>query len=243
MDNKNSFTFAGLFGEITIVIVLVLTILTTLNYFKIIPLSSTFPFLSFLPQQQKIQFKTPISISSPPATLNRSITSRLLISPLENKIFNNKTINNQYIGVNKSAIKPTNSLRIDVEMSVSLLDNDATGSSGLIFKNNFPYEKQEYRHVRMFYYAKAKNWLLEFRSQGKSNYFLIAKAPTNGVNFIKFALLIDKKGKNITAIVPGVSSRTFKLADSLYANSRQMNMFAQVAPHSQLNIYSLSYQY
>jgi hypothetical protein len=248
MDNNQgkSSPLGSVITEIIIAAVLVILILGTLNYFSILPLSQSFPFLSFLPQQSGItqlqKTEQSVSSSSGSGTISILPNLRAVVQAVEPQKITNSSASASYKFLPKSGIKISGPLRIDMEVGAVTNSVKASDSDGLMFNNGLKYENKDFRLLRVFYYPKDKNWAIETRANNKSQYSFLAKAP-KGTNFLKITLLISSDGKSITVLTPGAKSKTIPFSDSLYAAGKQMNIATQVAPNSELDIYSLYYQY
>ncbi len=243
MDKAQKTALTSLLVEVGIAAVLVLLILLTLNYFNILPLSSTFSFLSFLPQQTQSGVN---NLSQLSGTSGPGINTRSVIFPSSPQKIANGSDKVLFTLVKNSFVKPTGTLRIDAELVDSrgvLGKGTATEASGLTFKNNLKFQDSNYRHLRIFYLPKGQNWLLESRENNASKFAILKHLIPTSLNFIKATLFIDAEGKAVTVLVDGRKSKTIQLQSSLYAGGNQMNIMAQVAPQSELDMYGLYYQY
>ncbi len=246
-DKKGS-GLSSVITEVAIAAVLVALILGTLNYFAILPLSNTFSFLSFLPQQ---------SIGVKPQTRgnqgqqattgqNQGRTSqvRQLIVPSDVKTFSNPTSEYKYNSIKDNGIKVTGPVRINVEMGVDLAPSaqKASDSSGLIFGNGLAKSKKDFRFLRIFYWPPSKNWSLQYQYGEKPEFFNLLSMPTGEI-YARFSILISGNGRQVTVTLPTLEQKTFNLPDSLYTATNQMGSSIQVAPGQTVTVSSLNYQY
>jgi hypothetical protein len=231
--------------EIVVVSVLVTLILSTANYFRVVPLSEFFPLFSFLPTQAQVtDLTTGRGVSNDPQISSgaSSIRVRQIIGASDPLVIKNSSKEAVFSDIEKSHIEPDGQLRVDMELSIAF---DASGSdtvSGLYFKNNFPHDSPLRKDLRVFYSYKDNNWVLEFRSDGKSSFFTLTKDSGKDKS-IRVSLIISADGRNITALVPDTRGSIFQLKDSIYSNGNQMSMLLHVPPHSSLTVFSAYYQY
>ncbi len=247
MDNnsKKASSLGSTLVEVGVAGVLIILILSTLNYFGILPLSSNFKFLSFLPTQTKSSslFLSPNSgVGKRGNNALSNVVTRVLVRPIEPKKLVNGTDNFLFAPIASSSVKIKDNIRIDMELT-NVQGSSATQGSSLVFRNSFKYQDSKYRHLRVFYYPKNKVWILEARSKNKSQFFTLKKENAKGPNFAKVGLIVNPSGKSVTLLVAGKRNKTIVLADSLYDSGKVMNSSVQIAPHSELDIYGLYYQY
>lgn len=224
-----------IFGEGIIVVFLIILIVLTFNYFKVINISSTFSILSFLPRQQsKINDNGQSSVEK---NLSKVPTVVSLVDPKNKLTINNESDKFRFSNIPGSVIVVKGQFEIGGILSVK--NND--GGSGISFKNNILYEKPDYRGLLLYYSKSNASWILEFRSNNQSKPYLIKK--NNGVEPEAFTILISKDGKDIEVKTSASESILIKLSTSLYDTTNKMSMIAQVAPKSELTISGLFYQY
>ncbi len=222
-----------------VVVLLSVLILATLNYFNILPISQNLRFLSFLPQQTRIQVTNKPSALLPNGT---SGTIRTLVRPVTPLLISNDKNEYLYVPIQNSEIEVNGQIRIDAE----LMDNSTSDSStsGIIFRNGIKPDDAGYQHLRVFYNPKDQNWLLEHKDNNKAQYYGISpKNDDPQFNFRRISLILSEDGKTITLLISGVPGKTITLLNSMFLPSNKMNMMAGVAPGSELNIYGLYYQY
>jgi len=233
MDGNKKTAVQGLIIEAGIAGFLVILILITLNYFNILPISDSFSFLSFLPRQGAAG----VQVQNGSGT-----RMKLVVRPVNPLLSANGTKNTLFTPIASSSVNVTRQFRIETEVS----DNGGKASTlggGLTIKNTKKFSDNDYRHLRIFYYPKNKNWLLEARSKNKSQFFFLTRAPLKGANFEKITLIVNSKGDGVTVLVPGIPERTFKLNDSLYDAGSQLNALISTPSKSEFDLYSLSYEY
>ena len=238
MENKKGSFLGATIAEILVLVILVILIVSTLNYFGIIRLSQSLPFLSFLPQQTQVSNQLQKRDSNVNAMQNGKTIVRSIVKADGPQVLENTGSSTLYKFIATSSAKFTRETRIDLELSV----NNMSSPSGIFFNNGLEYGDKNYKALRVFRADSNKNWLLEYRSQNKSTYTILAKAASRN-EFKKFALLISQNGKTVTILSPGLQQKVLNLSDTFYDADRQMRAHAQVAPQSTLTIYSLSYQY
>ncbi len=218
----------GIVIEVIVGIILIIFIAIALNYFNVVNL----PFLSSLPTRSENSSGANSANSLDEA---RSTIAPVIVpsSPFTSQ---NTTGKSQYKVLPNGGIKVTGELTLDTEIKANTTNND---SSGIMFTNSFKYEDSNFRMIRLFN-DKSNNWSLEFRSKGKSEYFFIKKGITN---VDKFFVKISKDGRSVQVFSTGDVNQVFKLSSSLYDTSEQMFSTIQVAPNSQIDIFSLYYEY
>lgn len=238
-EKKKSFLSAVLL-EVSIIAVLVIGILVTLNYFRIIPLSATFPYFSFLPAQNAIQLNTS-NPSQPSSVSEQSGTAESVLLASQKKIDNPGT-KYLYASLNRSKISVAGTITLKGNFGISV--EESTNISGIIFSNGLDYIDDDYKNLSLFYFPKGKNWTLEYRAKGKSEYFPLigGRQKDNGITF---SMSVDNEGKTLSISLSDLVDnkvKTIHLPSSLYENGREMTIFSQVAPGSELNIYGLRYE-
>ncbi len=248
MDNKpKNSTLSAFFLEVGIAAVLVILILGTLNYFGIIPLSKSFPFLSFLPSQSQGQNylgQFGLAPNQPnskvlPNLNGKTIRTRGIVIPTSPKTFVNNGSTILYSPIASGGAKFTRQARVDVELTV----NNGASGSGILFTNGKKFADKDYKAFRIFHNGEKNNWQAEYRSQNKSTYTMLVKSTSKGNEFRKIAFIISANGKVFTIFVSGVPSKIIQLSDSFYGAGQQIFASVQVAPKSELEINSLYYQY
>lgn len=232
-----SFLRAG-FAEIIIIIFLISAILGTLNYFSILPLSNTFPFLSFLPRQSQQKTLNKITkVTQKP----QQETVRYLITSDDPKSFTNSTNSYQYNLIPGNAIKVPKEITINVEIDIKDKASKNASTSALMFDNGSYNSKDNYKFLRLFYNQNGKNWALQYH-YNNNKFFNLLNQPLGKVHG-RFSINISSDGKNLSILLPTGERKSIQLPDSLYSASSQMRTHVQVAPGSEVTISSLSYQY
>lgn len=240
-DNKSA-AIKGMLIEISVAGMLVILILGTLNYFNILPLSQTFPFLSVLPSQQKAQVSNNPSIiqrqssNSPQSATVPAI--KVLVESTSPKKFSNsasqtsiKYLEDSYVLANYNR-----SLGIDIDMTIS---GSSSSSSGIslgenIYSNSLP-------RISLYYFSQANSWLLSEDNAGEKKYTTLAKVEKDSIINGKFTLLISRDGKTIKVQPPAGNNITINLSRSLYGSKRSLTITTLVAPNSSLNLNYLRY--
>ncbi len=247
-DKKGKSLLAAGLVEITIVTVLIVAILGTLNYFAVLPLSDTFPFLSFLPQQSTQVNPQKRDNQFPQAKIGQnqdqsSNVRRLIVSP-DVKTVTNSTIDYKYDSIKDSFIKVTGPVRINIELGFDLTPDaqTASGSGSFMFGSGLGGSKKDLRILSLFYWPPGKTWALQYLYGEKSEFYNLISMPTGKI-YGRFSLLISGDGKQVTVILPTFEQKAFNLPDSLYTATNQMNSTIQVAPGQTITVSDLNYQY
>lgn len=232
--------------EIVSIIFLVVAILFTLNYFNIIPLSNTFSFLSFLPQQGQVRLPSSSSkrLSTVSPSPKKTPTIQYLVTPNDPKKFTNNSSEYHANPIPNSEVKVLGSMRIEIEMAIEMSEQvrKSSDSSALLFHNGLSNSKKDYRFLRLFYWPRAKSWMLHFQYAGKSEYLSLLPVPFGKV-YGKFVLNISSDGRQVDIFLPTGEQKTLRLPTSLYATTNKMQSTIQVAPQSRVEVSSFSYQY
>lgn len=236
MENGKKGSVNSLIVEFLVAVALIIGIIFTLNYFNVVPLSNEFSFLSFLPHQA---ITNPITEPSQ-TTINQEMGTSVVgvvrsIQPLTADNSGNGSYLYQLIP--GGSLTLSKSTRIDVELSTTV----SSGSGGIIFANKNKYTDLAYKAIHVFLNQPKNNWLLEYRSQSKSNYLFLVKG--GGDNFKKFTLIIPSDGKSITVLSPAFEAKTLKLQDPVFSGENKLDALIEVAPKSKTVIYSLYYQH
>ena len=246
-EDKKGSGLSSVITEVAIAAVLVVLILGTLNYFAILPLSKTFPFLSFLPAQStQGEPKTGNQGQQTRTNQNQGRASqvRQLIVPSDVKTFANSTSEYKYNPIKDGGIKVAGPVRINVEIGIDLVPSDqkASDSSGLIFGNGLAKSQKDFRFLRLFLWPPGKGWGLEYHYAGKSEFYSLLSMPTGEI-YGRFSILISGNGKQVTVTTPTFEQKTFNLPESLYTTTNQMDSSIQVAPGQTVTVSLLNYQY
>lgn len=251
MENKKSSGILEFFkvsvAEIIFVLLLVVLVLTTLNYFKIISLSKTFPFLSFLPSITSENLKQDRT-TKPTSSINRNSNIKTIITPNAPKTVNNTASEYLYITLPDGAVKVAGGIRIDVELYIEMGEatKSSSDSSAFLFTNGLARSRGDFRFLRLFFWPPAKEWTVLYHHEGTNQYskpiLIVSKEPADKA-YGKFSLIISRDGKSVTTISPTGEQKILQLDDSLYTTTNQMFSAVQVAPNSKITIISLSYQH
>lgn len=228
------------FWEVAVIAVLVFLILATLNYFRILPLSDTLPFLSFLPQQSASQ-RTAKPFAITQTQQKRPPFVQQVIAPSDPKIFTNDTKVNKTFPIKGSGTRVINGLQIDVEMTLKQ-DKKSTAAAGFMFDNGLKFDDKNLRRLFLFYWPKSNAWVLSYQ-YGNQKEFTGNLVRIRGAIYGKFSLKISKDGRNVVIVLPNGEERTLALKEPLYGVKNTMSARVSVPPNSGLTISSLSYQY
>lgn len=254
MDNAQRTSASFLktsFLEALIIILLVTITLITLNYFNIVPLSSSFSILSFLPrtgvptttpstisQIQNIQLKTNNTIQSAPST-NNNLELKQVVPAVQPKVSTNSGTASKYDYIKNSEVQPTGELRIDVELSVKgRTPEDEKDQSGFLLSNGGR-EKIDLRFIELIYMKGG--WSLAYHHAEKADHTYLAPLSTT-TGYGRFVMLIPADGKNVTVYLPDRQKKTIQLADSLYTSGNKMSSLLHIAPGAEVQLHTLNYQ-
>ncbi|HVZ66870.1 MAG TPA: hypothetical protein VG917_01280 [Patescibacteria group bacterium] len=222
--------------EVIIGVVLIVLIFISLNYFRIISLSSVTHKLSFLPIQSSTS-----SVNSKNNSNQSPLQSQTIKAVVESNspnTFKNEGKEMQYDHVASSSALLSKDFSINLELSV----NNNANSSGVIFNNGVKYSDNAYRGIRIFRNKGQDNWMLEYVANGKSALSFLSKSVEN-TEFKYFVIRVSNNGQDLVVMSPDSPAREIKLMTPIYNNgSMRINASVQVAPSSKLTIYSLYYQ-
>lgn len=245
-DKKGNSLLAAGVAEIVIVAVLIIAILGTLNYFAILPLSRTFPFLSFLPRQST-QVKPQTQDNQGQETRTNQNQGQLanvrqVIIPSDIKTFTNST--GEYNPIKDGYIKIEGPIRINVQMGIDIgpSSQEASDGSGLVFGNGLANSIKDLRSVSILYSPQYESWILHYYYGEKQEFFYLLSMPTSEV-YGGFSLLISGNGRQATVTLPNFDQKTFNLPDSLYTTTNLMHTSIKVATGQTVTVSSLNYQY
>lgn len=208
-------------------------VLTFLNYFNIIPLSSALPFLSFLPnkvsQENQKHLRTPSQKTS-----NSKVFE--LASARNNIVFKNTTGKWSVKPIEGSFIQPNNQLlKIDTSLSIT---SNSSESSGIIFLTKTGDQKAA--RARITYDRIKEEWVLGYQNaESKINKTLL-KSPKSQKNTHEFSFYITPDGKTIAAKNPDNYTVKIDLPESFYSQN-QIFTVVLTAPDSEVAFSKLVY--
>ena len=235
--------------ELFLVLLFSIIILTTFNYFNLIPLSSVFPALSFLPQLQSNQNFSLNQSKNDISFFNNNLKnlSGCEIYPAVDttlsqiiKCSNPQTIINtstkyKYQLIQNTDISSEGNLQISFALKINyqkLNYND----TGLVFGG----DAKENRIV-ISYQPASESWGISFLYGNKYSGFKSIYIPYQKETRANFSLIISKDGKNLGILLPNGLMQLFQLEGSLYNRDGNIPTVASVAPGAQLTIDSLNY--
>lgn len=237
--------------ELFLVALFSILILTTFNYFNLIPLSSVFPALSILPQQQQSSGNTYINNSSQDdiTFFNSNISSLSACNPIpNNNIILNPIINcksptkiintgknTMYTGIPNTNITGNTDIQINFALKITI--GKGYQPDGLMFGGD-PTENRMY----ISYDNGSNSWGIQFL-YGKTvtQFQPFYSVSSSSVQRVYFSALISKNGKQITILSPNGLIQAYSLKGSLYAKDGTIPVTAVVNPNSEVDIYSLNY--
>ncbi len=239
--------------ELTLIALFSILILTTFNYFNLIPLSSVIPALSFLPQQQNVQ-NAAINTSSQDDLIyfsnnfqnlaacnsnsnDKNIILNQLIKCANPQKFINTDKEVSYVFVpNSDQIVPGNK---GVQVNFALkADSNGKNDLGLMFGGD-PSENRFY----ISYYPSFNAWGIQFLFASKITDFVPFYTPSN--NSISqrafFSIKLSSDGKTLTVLFPNGDIESFNYNKSFYTKTGNLPITGLVPKNSELDVYSLNY--
>lgn len=241
MDSKTPNPFS-LIVEILVVLVLFVLSLSVLNYFNILPVTKTLPFLSFLPSKTAIsqgQAASGVPVADDKA--KAQVVIQNVVTPDKPVEVKNDKKEYDFKALENSSIKVEWPITIDFEMAFDVLNAEGKDSSGLAWGNEFPYTDNKQRVLSILRYPPENTWMMAYHADGKDTYFPLQKDDQKKA-FAKIRMTISADGKEVTLSGQGINNK-FTLPSSLYENSSLMTMSAQTAPNTKLDIYSAYYEH
>jgi hypothetical protein len=236
--------------ELFLVFLFLIIILTTFNYFNLIPLSSVFPVLSFLPQQNSLQNElisrnnrvfngAPQNLSTCNPILDKNILLNYLVSCNNPKTIINSKSNYYDNPISTDGITTTQFIQINVGMEISVLNEknqNNTFTSGLMLDS-----KSDKNGMYIFYQGYSNTWMVKF-TYSKSQEFesLYNPIPSNP-EIGNFSITISPNGTTVNILIPNGLIKTFNLKESVYGNSNTLIPSIIAQPYTKLTLYSLNY--
>ena len=235
--------------ELFLVLLFSIIILTTFNYFKLIPLSSIFSPLSFLPQQQQWSASSSNGASLDDVSFFNSdfnLLSACNYKPANDIIINtivncNKPLTLKNNGKNYSfssipgtdQIQPNKSTGVQINLAIKIINNSNT-HIGLVFGGG-----NDENRFYLTYYPSEKAWGDQFFLGSRVTDF--SPVYLSSVQRINFSLKISGDGKTVTLILPNGKIETINSNQSFYAKDNSLPIGALLPLNSQMIIYSLNY--
>ena len=249
MENEKKKSFLpAVFLELSIIVALVIGILLSLNYFNVLPLSSTFSFFAFLPKASVVSSPSKVlqidqkNVNEPNLSQNPNgsgTVKRSIISvEAPRKLINNESAY-KYFNFPTAAINVKSPLTIDLD--VSAIGGEEGQDSGIIFNNRLQYADAGYAHIRLFYDFDDTKWILEHKANNKSQYISLNTSSSDR-DSIKASIFIGQEGKLLKITIAGQKDQNITLQEPLYKTTNSMGIIAKVAPNSELEVSSLSYR-
>ena len=236
--------------ELFLVLLFSIIILTTFNYFNLIPLSSIFPALSFLPQQQTLNnYQSSTSSQDDITFFNNGIMNLSACTPPHdnNIILNSIVTCKNPTKVLNSGQKPiytrivnsdfTSDSQIQINFALKVIQGKDYKPSGLMLGGG-PEENRMY----ISYDNNSNSWGVQFLT-GKdiTPFESLYTTPSSSVQRTYFSVIISKDGKQIVLLLPNGIIQTYNLKGSLYSKDGTIPSTAVVYPNSEVDIYSLNY--
>lgn len=239
--------------ELFLILLFSIIILATFNYFNLIPLSSVFPALSFLPQQQNTQSAVFNAASQDDIAYfsnnfynlsscgntrsDKNIVLNQIVSCNTPKKITNTTKETNYVFVPNTdqIIAGDKGVQINFAIKVNTNGKD---DLGLMFGGN-PTENRLY----IAYYPSQNAWGAQFLLGSKITDFVPTYYPTDTSASQRafFSLKISADGKTLTLIFPNGDIETFNEGQSFYAKDGTLPITAVIPLNSTMTIYSLNY--
>ncbi len=242
-NNKSSLSSYVIEGGV--ILVLTVVILFTLNYFSLIPFSKIFPWLSFLPTSsrsisQRVAFNIPTP--TPTSSLLRYIVTEK--NPLMYK--NPDPAYVSYYPVDGSTLQVPGKLKIHIKVEVlsSGIKGNVSTPSGMLIDNSLRSSSREYQYIKLFYFQPNNTWIVQYFMNGELSKGVPLLTLDKTSNYLgDFTFEISTNGKFLTIYTPTGKSKKVAFPQSFYNTSDIIRTVVQVAPHSEVDVLSLSYQY
>ena len=246
------FVRASIF-ELFLLALFSILILTTFNYFNLIPLSSVFPTLSFLPQQQNTQNAILNTISQDDITYfsnnfpnlsscNSSVGKNIVLGSLVKcnypETFTSSKKQVQYLLVpstDQSSYVGTNGVQINYALKI---DTNGKDDMGLLFGDDATGNR-----FYIGYYPTRKSWGIQFLFGSTiSDFTPLYSPPENSASHRAFfSVMVSGDGKTIGIIFPDGTIHAYNENLSFYTKAGSLPIVAILPPSSTLTIYSLNY--
>jgi len=250
-----SLKFTGSIKQYSLEIFLIATfsvvILTALNYFNIIPISSVFPVLSFLPQQNQTQNNTIVASQDDLSFFNSNFRN---LATCDNSNIDKHLILNQIIKctnpqeftntTNKtiySFIPNTDQLSIGdkgVQINFSIkADTNGRDDLGLMFGGDTTDNR-----LYLAYYPNQNSWGTQFLFGSTVTSFvpIYHPATTSTSQRAFFSLKVSADEKTLTLLFPNGDIETFNEGKSFYTKNGDLPITAVLPPGSAITIYNLN---
>lgn len=241
-DEKKDFSLSAVLLQSGIIVVLVIGILVSLNYFNLLPLSSSFSFLSFLPKEKIVpsQIK-PVQVEQKNTAQKPNIIAERQVISSDTQTFVNKDDKKYLYQVIKTSslnIPINTKVKIDAELTVTAV-GDEQNINGLLFGDDLA--KTDAKYLMLFYYPKDKSWDLGYRHGDKKVFLNIAQNSGEKIS-TKISLSVSLDGTMVYVGLPNGGVKTLNLPESMYEDSRRLFTIAQAGPKASLEVTSLKYQ-
>ncbi len=238
------------FFELFLILLFLIITLTTFNYFNLIPLSSIFPALSFLPQQQILNnYQSSTSSQDDITFFNNGIMNLSACTPPnDNSIILNSIVTcKNPTKVLNSGKKPiytrivnsefTSNSQIQINFALKIIEGKDYIPSGLMLGGG-PEENRMY----FSYDNDSNSWGVQFlNGKNITPFESLFVTPPSSVQRTYLSVILSKDGKQIILLLPNGIIKTYNLKDSLYSKDGTIPSTAVVYPNSEVDIYSLNY--
>lgn len=230
-------------------------ILTILNYFNIIPISSVFPTLSFLPQQTQVQKiivipsqndisffsnNIPNLASCDNSNIDRSLILNQIISCVSPQKFINLNVKSkmdyQLIpNTNDPALIGDKGMQINLALKTQTNGRDDIGImfGGESTENSF----------YLAYYPQQNAWGIQFLFGNKVTEFIPIYTPLLISNTQRafFSVKVTEDGKTISIVFPNGAIYSFNSDKKFYVKGGSLPMTVLLYKNSDMTIYNLNY--
>jgi hypothetical protein len=246
IDFINSFIF-----ELVLIGLFSIIIVTVLNYFALVPLSSVFPILSFLPQQNSVQKVINTTSQDDIAFFSNNFTNlsacnntdadkniilnQIIICSNPQKFSNlAKDVDYQYVTSDPSVISDKG-----VQINLALkARNNGKDDVGIMFGGGAT-ENRFY----LVYKQDQKAWGLTYLFASKSSDFIPIYSPdsTSIAQRAYFSINVTADGKTISVVFPNGIVYSYNGDKNFYAKEGSLPLTAVLPKNSEITIYSLNY--
>ena len=239
--------------ELFLIALFSILILTTFNYFNLIPLSSVFPALSILPQQQNLQtaiinttsqsdnvyfsnnFQNLSSCNNP--NNDKNITLNQIIKCSNPQKFTNTKNNVTYSFIPNTDQASIGDKGVQINFAIKV-DTNGKDDLGLMFGGDSTANK-----VYISYYPNQNAWGTQFLFGSKITDFIPIYSPANALTSQRafFSLRVSTDGKTLALILPNGDIKIFNEGESFYTKAGTLPITALLPSNSSITIYSLNY--
>lgn len=242
--------------ELFLISLFTVLILATFNYFNLIPVSSVFPALSFLPQQAPTDrtnvdlslqndlsfFKNNFNVLS---ACNPQVGKDLILNQIvkcNSPILDFNTGKDFiYDQVTNSDIQPnfdsSSSNQLQINIALKIIPHRGYKPSGIMLGGD-PTENRLF----IAYDLQSTSWgVILLYGKKISSFDPLYLTTLSTIERANFSITISKDGKTVSILLPNGVLRIYNLEKSLYTGEGTIPSTLVVAPGSEVDLFSLNY--